>query len=114
MKRIINVVLVLLMIGGAALTYQMKHRAEKAAHRVAKLNLNIAGERESIAVLKAEWSMLSQPGRLQSVIARYQDHFRLEPFAAAQVATLDEIPLKSPDTDPEPQAVAEAAVAPLN
>jgi hypothetical protein len=113
MNRIVNVVLVVLMMAGAAATYQMKHRAEQAAQRVARLNANIAKERETIALLKAEWSLLSQPGRLQSVISRYKDHFNLEPFAASQVATLDEIPLKPATSEAAtPTAVAEVA-APL-
>ena len=106
--RIVNVALVLAMVGGAVVTYNLKHEAEKAATRVSRLHIGIAKEREAIAFLKAEWSMLSQPGRLQQLIARYQDHFRLEPFSANQVATLDEIPLRP--VSPEP-AAGEATLA---
>ena len=111
--RIVNVALVLAMIGGAVITYNLKHETEKAAARVARLHTNIAKEREAIAFLKAEWSMLSQPGRLQQLIARYQDHFRLEPFSANQVATLDEIPLRAVNVEPEAGAatVADATAA---
>lgn len=112
MVRVLNVLLVLAMLVGAGLTYQMKHRAEVVAHRVARMNINIGREKEAIALLKAEWSVLSQPGRLQDVIARYQDHFKLEPFAASQVATLDEIPLK-PKLDPAAEPTAVAAAAPV-
>ena len=100
--RIVNVVLVLAMVAGAVITYNLKHETEKAAARVFRLHTAIAKEREAIAYLKAEWSVLSQPGRLQQLIARYQEHFRLEPFAASQVATLDEIPLRAVDTEPVP------------
>lgn len=106
--RIVNLVLVLAMIAGAVITYNLKHETEAAAARVARLHTAIAKEREAIAFLKAEWSMLSQPGRLQQIIARYQDHFRLEPFSASQVATLDEIPLRSVATEPD---LGEATVA---
>lgn len=106
--RIVNVGLVLAMIGGAVVTYNLKHDTEKAAARVSRLHTGIAKEREAIAFLKAEWSMLSQPGRLQQLIARYQDHFRLEPFSASQVATLDEIPLRAVNVEPE---AGEATVA---
>jgi hypothetical protein len=106
--RIVNVALVLAMVGGAVATYNLKHETEKAAARVARLHTGIAKEREAIAFLKAEWSMLSQPGRLQQLIARYQDHFRLEPFSTNQVATLDEIPLRPVNTE---SAAGEATVA---
>lgn len=109
--RIFNLTLVLAMIGAAVVTYNLKHEAEAAAHRVARLHATIAKERESIALLKAEWSMLSQPGRLQRLIAHYQDYFQLEPFSTSQVATLDEIPLRAVP-EPEPDAAAgEAKVA---
>src|SRR5215217_8277363 len=110
MSRIINAVLILLMIVGAGVTYQLKHRAEKAAQRVARLNTNIGKEKEALALLKAEWSMLSQPSRLQAVISRYQDHFNLAPFSADQVATLDEIPLKPAPQPVEPPKSIAAAV----
>jgi len=112
MGRIVNVFLVLLMIAGAGVTYEMKDRASVAAKRVARLHTNIGKEKEAIALLKAEWSVLSQPARLQAVISRCQDHFRLAPFSASQVATLDEIPLKpaGPPVAP-PKAVADAGPA---
>ena len=43
--------------------------------------------------------MLTQPGRLQKVISHYAEHFQLEPFPAAQVATLADIPQKPVVTD---------------
>jgi hypothetical protein len=112
MGRIINVFLVLLMIGGAAATYELKNRASVAAQRVARLHVNIGKEKEAIALLKAEWSVLSQPSRLQSVIERYTDHFRLAPFVVDQVATLDQIPMKPPAVPVlPPRAVADLGPA---
>jgi len=111
--RIFNLVLVLAMIGAAVVTYNLKHEAEASASRVARLHTAIAREREAIALLKAEWSMLSQPGRLQQLVERYDDHFRLEPFSASQIATLDEVPLRAVDVAPEPgeATVADASAA---
>lgn len=106
MVRIFNVVLVGLMIAGAVITYNLKHEAEEAADRVARLYAKIAEEREEIALLKTEWSLLTQPSRLQALIARYQEHFKLEPFAASQVATLDEIPLRPPEVPVETTVAA--------
>ena len=107
--RLFNLFVVLAMIGAAVVTYNLKHETEAAATRVSRLHSAIAKERESIAMLKAEWSLLSQPGRLQQLVARYQDYFRLEPFSAAQVATLDEIPLRAvAPTDAPGARVADA------
>jgi hypothetical protein len=110
--RLFNLFVVLAMIAAAVVTYNLKHEAESAANRVARLHAAIAKEREAIALLKAEWSVLSQPGRLQQLVERYEQHFQLEPFAAAQVATLDEIPLRAVAPEEQPEArVADAAAA---
>lgn len=94
MGRIINVILLAAMIVGAAVTYDMKHKAELAANRVAELQSDIAKEKNQIVLLQAEWSLLTQPARLQATIEKYADHFQLQPFSPDQVATIDEIPLK--------------------
>ena len=106
MRRVFNLVLLGMMIATAVVTYDLKHRAEGMANRVSRLHANIAQEREEIALLKTEWSLLSQPGRLQSLIEKYKDHFRLEPFATSQVATLDEIPVRAEDAPPTTVAAA--------
>jgi len=94
MGRVFNLLLLTAMIVGAVVTYNMKHKAEGAADRVARLNQQIDGERDRITVLRAEWSVLTQPARLQQVVEEHPDRFLLEPFAADQVATIDEIPLR--------------------
>ena len=106
MSRIINLVLLVAMIIGAAVTYDMKHKAEKAAERVASLEAKIAREKDAMQLLRAELSMLTQPGRLQAVVDRYVDHFKLQPFAPSQYARIDEIPLKTVGPADE-QAIAD-------
>src|SRR5579862_2173532 len=97
-RRIINIVLFVVMIAGAAVTYDMKHKAELAAARNAKLTAEIAKEKDSIALLRAEWSLLTQPSRLQTLVDKYSDHFKLQPFSPSQLATIDEIPVRAPAT----------------
>lgn len=111
--RVINVVLLLAMVAAAVVTYNLKHEAERAASRVARLHSAIAREREQIALLKAEWSALSQPSRLQQLVERYQEHFKLEPFSVSQVATLDEVPLRPtpPEPSPDEARLADAGIA---
>ncbi len=94
MGRIFNLILLAAMIVGAAVTYDMKHKAELAADRVATLQSQIAKEKNDIVLLKAEWSMLTQPARLQAMVEKYSDHFQLQPFSPNQIASIDEIPLK--------------------
>lgn len=100
-RRIFNFLLLVAMLIGAAVTYDMKHKAEVAAAEVARLQAEIAKEKDALALLKAEWSLLTQPGRLQSVVEKYADHFQLEQFSPKQIATIDEIAMK-PVGSPDP------------
>jgi hypothetical protein len=94
MGRVFNLVLLAAMLAGAAATYDMKHRAELAADKVAGLEADIAKEKHSISLLRAEWSLLTQPSRLQAAVKQYADYFKLQPFSPDQIATIDEIPLR--------------------
>jgi hypothetical protein len=94
MSRIVNAALVTAMIVAAVVTYNMKHQAELAADRVARLQSEVAAQKQAIALLKAEWSLFTQPGRLQTVVERYDDHFQLRPFSPDQLASVEEIAIK--------------------
>ncbi len=97
MGRVFNLALLVAMIVGAVVTYDMKHRAEIIADKVARLQAETAEEKDEIALLKAEWSMLTQPARLQDVVEAYADHFHLEPFTPEHIATVQEIPFRPLD-----------------
>jgi hypothetical protein len=93
-RRLLSFVLLAVMIVGAIVTYDMKRRAEGAANQVARLQAEIAREKDQMAALRAEFSRLTQPGRLQAVIEQHADYFRLEPFSPDRIATIGEIPLR--------------------
>ena len=56
-------------------------------HRVDK-------EKEAISLLKAEWSFLIQPSRIQALVERHRDRLQLVPLDPAQVTHLDTIPAR--------------------
>jgi hypothetical protein len=114
LRRIFNLVLLVAMLIGAAITYDMKHKAEMAADRVAKLQADIAKQKDAIALLRAEWSLLTQPARLQDVVEKYSTYFKLEPFSPKQLATIDEIPLRPvPQMSPIDTEIARSAADPM-
>lgn len=106
MLRTINLLLVALMLGGAGVVYDLKYEAERATGKVAKITRKIEVERDAIATLKAEWSLLNQPKRLQDLTERYKSYLELDPLAPTQIGTLDDIPFKSAigPTDTRPPA----------
>ena len=105
MLRTINLLLVALMLIGAGVVYDLKYEAERATAKVAKINRKIDVERDAIATLKAEWSLLNQPRRLQDLAERYKSYLELDPLDPTQIGTLDDIPFKpAVSTDARPPA----------
>jgi hypothetical protein len=109
MGRILNLVLVGAMIIAAAITYDLKYNAESAANRVARLQTDVAREKAKIQALKAEWSMLDQPARLQALVEAHADYFKLAPFSPNQMATVGDIPMRPVPPDPIGELVSGVA-----
>ncbi|TIW00290.1 MAG: hypothetical protein E5V74_15535, partial [Mesorhizobium sp.] len=51
-------------------------------------------EEDTIDLLKADWSLLTQPSRLQKLADVYKTQLGLEPVGARQIGGLDDIPVK--------------------
>ena len=82
------------MVSAAAFTYTTKHSAEAELSKLRGLETAIRLEDEAIDVLKADWSLLTQPSRLQKLSHVYQDQLALQPLEANQIIGLDELPAK--------------------
>lgn len=101
MLRSIDVVMIGLLLGGAAFTFKVKHDSEVAIEKVTKLQKEIKAEQEAIDILKADWSLLTDPKRLQQLVARYQEQLGIEQLDPQAIGTLAEIPVKPPQL-PDP------------
>lgn len=112
MPRTLDVLLVCLLIAVAAYTFHVKGQSEAALERTAVLERKIALEREAIDLLRADWSLLTSPERLEKLQARYGDELNLEPVTADRIGRISDIPLKSqllPQDDAETVRDAQAA-----
>lgn len=98
MMRLVNIILVSIMLAGAGVVYYMKYEAERSASNLSRLQRSIVQEREAIATLNAEWSLLNQPRRLQDFAERYHPYLELDRMAPDQIATIDDIPFRNPET----------------
>ena len=47
-----------------------------------------------MTVLRADWSLLTQPSRLQKLTELYQDQLVLVPLEAHQIVGIDELPAR--------------------
>ena len=72
--------------------YQLKYDVARLEQELEGLNRDLIAEGEAIRVLKAEWSYLNRPERLQNLVARYLE---LGPAVVHPLAGLDDLPLHS-------------------
>ena len=96
MIRFLNAVAVLCLIASAAYAYSIKYETLYWSEQAAKVRARIQRERDSIAVLKADWQHLNRPDRLQAAVERHLD---LQPVSVHQLARLSDLPDKAPRVD---------------
>ncbi|CDX20457.1 conserved exported hypothetical protein [Mesorhizobium sp. ORS 3359] len=94
MFRTSDIVLIAVMVSAAALTYKTKREAEEQLAAVQRIQAQIRYEEDTIDLLKADWSLLTQPSRLQKLADIYKSQLGLEPVGARQIGGLDDIPVK--------------------
>lgn len=110
LSRSLSILLALAAIGAAGIVFEEKRQASSEARDVAKLKRKIDAEREKISELKAEWSMLDQPARLQKIVELHPDALPLEMLKTEQIGTIDDVPWPPPP--PAPKEGANGAAKP--
>lgn len=93
MLRTLDIILIVLMTGVAAVTYTIKHQAEEKLSEVRKLEAEIKLEKDTIDLLRADWALLTQPTRLQKLITAYQAELQLVPTESTQLVQPVELPM---------------------
>ncbi|MBZ9670385.1 hypothetical protein FJ970_15250 [Mesorhizobium sp. B2-1-8] len=97
MFRTSDIILIAVMVSAAALTYKAKREAEDQLTAVQKIHAEIRYEEDTIDLLKADWSLLTQPSRLQKLAELYKSQLALEPVSARQIVGLGDLPAKALD-----------------
>jgi hypothetical protein len=106
--RTTDIVLIAVMIGAAAITYRIKQGAENEFEHISRIKTQIRLEHDTINLLQADWSLVSQPKRLQKLVDLYQAQLNLQPTTADQIVTLDQLPMR-PVELPNPPASDQVA-----
>lgn len=94
MFRTSDIVLIAVMVAAAAMTYKIKRDAEEQQAAVHRIQAQIHTEEDTIDLLKADWSLLTQPARLEKLADLYKSQLGLEPVDSHQFVKLDELPVK--------------------
>ena len=97
MLRLLHVVVLAALVLAAADVYKIKYESTLQAEKVDKLKAELRREQDAIAVLRAEWSKLDRPDRIQDLAQR---HLTLKPVDARQFETLDRLPERPVDIVP--------------
>lgn len=96
MIKLLHVVAIGALVSSALYAYTIKYETTLEAEQLQKLKAKTQRERDAIAVLKAEWSYLNRPDRIQALA---DSHLDLQPFAIGQVVRLSDIPERGPKVD---------------
>ena len=88
MLRFVNICLVLGLVALAYVIYQVKYQSRALDAEIATLGKQIDEERDGIAVLRAEWSLLNRPERIERLAQKY---LKLAPAKPTQLVTIDTV-----------------------
>jgi hypothetical protein len=92
--RIIHLLVIGALIFAAAYVYRIKMESTVRTERVLRLHADIREQRDAIAALRAEWTKLDAPLRVQGLVER---HLSLKPINATQYDQLKNLPERPPN-----------------
>ncbi len=102
MLKTLDLIMIGTMVAAATVTYSIKHHADEKLQEVRRLEAEIKLEKDTIDLLKADWALLTQPNRLERLLAVYGPELQLQPTAPEQLVRPVELPmLKSEVPQPE-------------
>jgi hypothetical protein len=90
--RTSDIIMLTVIVASAAFTYKVKHEAEDRLSEIRKIEAQIRFEEDTIDVLKADWSLLTQPARLDKLSKIYEGELGLKTTEAKQIVRLSELP----------------------
>ena len=91
--RILNLIVIGALILAAAYVYRIKFDSTVQAERLAKIRSEVRRARDTIAELRAEWTQLDNPARIEGLAKRY---LQLKPITPTQFDLLDKLPERPP------------------
>jgi hypothetical protein len=97
MMRILHILVIGALVSAAAYVYKIKFESTREAERLAKIRMEIRREQDVIAALRAQWSKLDSPARIQELSKR---HLPLRPIDPRQFDTFANLPERPPDLVP--------------
>jgi hypothetical protein len=91
--RVLNLIVIGALILAAAYVYRIKFDSTVQAERLAKIRGEVRRARDTVAALRAQWSELDNPARIEGLAKR---HLQLKPIVPTQFDSLDHLPERPP------------------
>lgn len=82
--RVVNFLLISCVVAFSFVIYQLKYETRALDQRAEELRGSIRAERDAVAVLRAEWSHLNRPERVERLARK---HLGFKPLKANQILT---------------------------
>jgi cell division protein FtsL len=101
MLRLINLALLFSLVVFASVIYSVKYDARGVDHDLGRLAADIEKERETIAVLRAEWSLLNNPQRIERLA---RAHLSFDTVKAAQFISMEKLDAAMAQTELQAKA----------
>ena len=86
--------------------YELKYEVQELERSYNDLSRQLLNEQDAVHILKAEWSYLSRPDRIQKLADRF---LPLQPTKPTQIAHLQDLPLRQLSDDKASTSPAPAA-----
>jgi cell division protein FtsL len=87
--------------------FHVKYQVQKLEDRLAKINRDLVHEQDQIHVLRAEWTYLDRPERIEQLAKKYLE---LGPPKATQMGSIAQIPMR--DAEPVDPASLQSSAQP--
>ena len=112
MRSLTYLACVLTVMALAFWAYRENYRTQAAIDDMGKIRREIAGLREDLGVLRAEWAYLNRPERLRQLVDLNFERLQLIPVETGQFIALDNIDYPKPPAPVDPLVVLEGIVTP--
>jgi cell division protein FtsL len=86
--RIVSLLLMSCLVALSYAMYEVKYDTAEMEDQVAGLRLKVQKERDAIAILRAEWSHLNRPERVERLARK---HLGMVPVRARQMITMEQL-----------------------
>ncbi|WP_336276526.1 cell division protein FtsL [Bartonella sp. CB178] len=95
--RTLDMILIMVMVCTAGVTYKVKYDVQRRISEVRHLEHKIFAEKNMVSLLHAEWAVMIEPSRMQRLAKHYQKELGLEITQPRQVVEFEDIPIRVDD-----------------